>query len=64
MKSVKSAKRVVASNQKALGSAKATIHRPKPGAEIFGASNRRVEATTRLTKGGAIAGKVPPRGSK
>ena len=36
IKSVKSAKKVVASNKKALGSAKATIGQA-PGDEIFGA---------------------------
>ena len=31
---------------------------------VLGASNRRVEPTTRLLKGGGIAGRVPERGTK
>ena len=59
----KSLKTVTASNTEAMGSAKATINRPKPGVEAFGASNRRVEPTTRLEKG-AVSGTIPERGSK
>ena len=60
----KSLKTVTASNTEAMGSAKATINRPKPGVEAFGASNRRVEPTTRLEKSGAVSGTIPERGSK
>lgn len=64
IRGAKSVKRVTAANKQALASAKGTIHRPGPGAEIFGASNRKVVPTTRLLKGGAIAGTIPERGSK
>ncbi len=64
IKSAKSVKRVMAANKQAMRSSVGTIERPKPGAEIFGASNRRVEPTTRLLKGGAVSGRVPERGSK
>ncbi len=60
IKSVKSAKRVVAK----LASTQGVVHRPKPGKEIFGASNRKVTPTTRLEKSGAITGTIPERGSK
>ena len=55
----KTVKRVV----KPMASTEGVIRRPKPHIEAFGASNRRVEATTRLTKG-AVGGVIPPRGSK
>ena len=55
----KTVKRVV----KPMQSTQGVVHRPKPGKEIFGASNRKVTATTRLTKG-AVGGPVPERGSK
>ena len=55
----KTVKRVV----KPMKSTQGVVKRPKPSIETFGASNRRVEPTTRLTKG-AVGGTIPPRGSK
>ena len=55
----KTVKRVV----KPMKSTEGVIHRPKPHIEAFGASNRKVTPTTRLTKG-AVGGPVPGRGSK
>jgi hypothetical protein len=55
----KTVKRVV----KPMKSTEGVIHRPKPHIEAFGASNRKVTPTTRLTKG-AIGGTIPERGSK
>ena len=52
-------KRVV----KPMKSTQGVIHRPKPGIEVFGASNRKVTPTTRLTKG-AVGGTIPERGTK
>ena len=46
-----------------MKSTQGVVHRPKPGKETFGASNRRVEPT-RLEKSGAVVGRVPERGSK
>ena len=48
---------------KPMKSTEGVIHRPKPHIEAFGASNRKVTPTTRLTKG-AVGGPVPGRGSK
>ena len=46
-----------------MKSTEGTIKRPKPSVEVFGASNRKVTPTTRLTKG-AVGGTIPERGAK
>jgi len=56
----KTVKRIV----KPTKSTQGAVHRPNPGKEIFGASNRKVTPTTRLEKSGAITGTIPERGSK
>jgi hypothetical protein len=46
-----------------MKSTEGTVKRPAPHKETFGASNRRVEPTTRLTRG-AVGGTIPERGTK
>jgi hypothetical protein len=55
---------VKASNTKALGSSAGTIKRPTAGTEVFGASITRSVPTQRMSKSGAISGKLPPRGTR